>query len=138
MSELNTPNVPCLQQWVEDLWCHCQPVGTSGKECLWKEAQNTWEPLAPIPRPREERQTSGAMLWPQGLQKLFIQFMEREPFYLIFCESGSSRTVSIPDHLHRQFPTTCLDYIKQMNPCRALVIHVRMATMIMRQRECNF
>lgn len=64
MSKLNTPNVPCLEQWVEDLWCHCQPVGTSGKECLWKESQNTWELLAPIPRPREGRQTSGAMLWP--------------------------------------------------------------------------
>lgn len=39
LSELNTQNVSCPEQWSGGLWCCCLPLGIFRKECPWREAQ---------------------------------------------------------------------------------------------------
>lgn len=100
-------------------------VGTSGRECPWREPRIPGSLWLLLPGPEREGRLQG---WARTVGS-HNSVHERGALSLILHECGSPRITSTPNHPHPLSPLLCLDLIKHMNLCRALATHFRMAKM---------
>lgn len=100
-------------------------VGTSGRQCPWRESRIPGSLWLLLVGPNRE----GSLQWWTRTVRSNHSLHQRGALSLILHGCGSPRITLTPNHPHPLPLLLCLDLIKQMNLCRALATHFRMAKM---------